>query len=105
MNSVLCQELIHHLDLGNFAVGDAPKDVQGWLEELGLPTELLRFMQGHSPQNGADVKHLYLRSSQEIRSDTDTQRLLAHKFLNVGSGPNGDLLVIDFSAELRSWLR
>ena len=100
MDMDVCRQLIWHLDAdGDLEIGHAPDDVQAWLETLGLGMRLLRLMQWHWPQQSGRIEHLWLHSSRDILENDHTQRLLQHKLLNIGSAPNGDLLVIDFSSD------
>jgi hypothetical protein len=91
-------EFIHHLDLdGGMKVGHAPKEVEDWFEGLGLPMDMLRFLQWDWPQVDSQIGHIAVFSSQNIMKNKDTPRLLMHRFLPLGSAPNGDLFVIDIS--------
>jgi len=97
MNMDLCRDLIYHLDDGDLEPGKAPDDVKAWLETLGLEMGLLRFLQWSWPQQAGDVGAIRLMSAREVRDSRDGKRLLPFKLLHVGSGPNGDLLVLDIS--------
>lgn len=98
MNSELCQDLIYFLDRDqSLACGHAPQPVSDWLETLQIPMNLRRFMQWHWPQNDCGIAHLDVKSSASIHSDEATAPLLRDQFLNIGSAPNGDWFVIDFS--------
>jgi len=91
MNMNLCRDFISYLDQGgSLKSGNAPKNIEQWLEELNLPIDLLRFMQWSWPQTDCQMAHIRIRSSAP---------LLRQNFLNVGSAPNGDWFVIDFSTE------
>ena len=61
--------------------------------------DLLRFMQWDWPQSDCQIAHITIQSSVSFHADEVTAHLLKHKFLNVGSAPNGDWFVIDFSTE------
>jgi hypothetical protein len=101
MNHSLCREFISHLDQdGSLKSGYAPKKIATWLEQLGLPMDLLRFMQWDWPQTDCQIAHISIMSSASFHTDEATACLLKHKFLNVGSAPNGDTFVIDFSTEI-----
>jgi hypothetical protein len=100
MNQHLCRQFISHLNQdGSLKSGNAPKDIAKWLEELGLPVELLRFMQWDWPQADCQIAHIRIMSSTSLRADEATAHLLKHKFLKAGSAPNGDPFVIDYSSE------
>jgi hypothetical protein len=101
MNYSLCREFISHLDKdGGLKCGNSPKHVGKWLKSLGLPWDLLRFMQWEWPQSDCYLEHIYIKSSASLHADEATTPMLIHKFLNVGSAPNGDWFVIDFSTEV-----
>ncbi|MEW6305127.1 MAG: hypothetical protein AB1705_16755, partial [Verrucomicrobiota bacterium] len=100
MNQSLCREFISHLDRsGSLNPGNAPKHISKWLEELGLPMDLLRFMQWAWPQTDCQIAHISIMSSESLYADEATAKLLKYKFLNVGSAPNGDIFAIDFSTK------
>jgi hypothetical protein len=100
MNKNVCCEFIHHLDKdGSLECGHAPRQIQNWLEGLQLPMEFLRFMQWDWPQTDGYIAHIDIKSSSSLHAEEETAVLLKHKFLNVGSAPNGDIFVIDFSTE------
>jgi hypothetical protein len=98
MSMDFCRDLIHHLDDGDLEPGHAPDDVKAWLETLGLEMGLLRFLQWSWPQQSGDLGAIRLLSSRDIRDSRGGKRLLPFKFLHVGKGPNGDLLVLDLAA-------
>ena len=56
-------------------------------------------MQWDWPQADCQIAHISIQSSTSFYADEATSPLLKHKFLNVGSAPNGDTFVIDFSNE------
>jgi hypothetical protein len=100
MNHLLCREFIQHLDRDeSLKSGYAPENIKNWLEGLGLPIDLLRFMQWDWPQVDCQIAHIAIRSSASIYEDEATGYLQKYKFLNVGSAPNGDWFVIDYSTE------
>jgi hypothetical protein len=100
MKHSLCREFISHLDQdGSLKSGNAPKKIGTWLEKIGLPIDLLRFMQWDWPQTDCQIAHIFIMSSASLHADEATAYLLKQKFLNVGSAPNGDTFVIDFSTE------
>jgi hypothetical protein len=100
MNQSLCREFIQHLDQeSSLKSGPAPKRIENWLEELGLPLDFLRFMQWNWPQTDCQIAHIAIQSSESLYADEVTTLLLKHKFFNAGSAPNGDWFVIDFSTE------
>jgi hypothetical protein len=97
MNNSLCKEFIRYLDRDDsLNCGHAPEHIQNWLEEIGLPMNLLRFMQWNWPQANCLLAHIDIQSSESIYADDSTYHLLKHKFMNAGSAPNGDWFVIDF---------
>ena len=100
MKSSVCSEFIHHLDRdGSLACGNAPAKIQKWLERLKLPMDLLCLMRWDWPQTDGRIVHIDIKSSASIHADEATALLLPHKLINVGSAPNGDWFVIDFSTE------
>ena len=100
MNHSLCREFIQHLDQDeSLKSGYAPEHIKNWFEELGLPMDLLRFMQWDWPQTDCQIAHIAIQSSTSLHADEVTAHLLKHKYLNVGSAPNGDWFVIDFSTD------
>lgn len=100
MNRDAAASFILFLDLdGDLASGHAPKPVQKWLETLGLPLDLLRFMQWNWPQKDALISAISIRSSKSLMESEESAHLIAHKLLPIGWGPNGDNFAIDFSNE------
>jgi len=100
MNQSLCREFIQHLDRDeSLKSGYAPEHIINWFEKLGLPWDLLRFMQWDWPQTNCRIAHIAIKSSASLYADEATAHLLKNKFLNAGSAPNGDWFVIDFSTE------
>lgn len=98
MNSDVCEQLIHFLDAeGELDCENAPEEVKKWLEPLSLPMTLLRFMQCDWPQADCQLAAISIHSSQTMYDDSFTPILVKFGFLNIGSGPNGDLLLIDFT--------
>jgi hypothetical protein len=97
MRGQVCSELIQHLDDGTLECGHAPQDVKDWFETIDLPMELLRFMQWRWPQQDCQIAHLSILSSRNIKDDDFSVSLAKARFLLIGSAPNGDWLVIDFS--------
>ena len=100
MNHQLCREFIQHLDQNEeLQSGYAPEHIKAWLEDLNLPTELLQFMQWDWPQSDGRLAHIDIMSASSLYAHEATARLLPHKLLHVGSAPNGDWFVIDYSTE------
>jgi hypothetical protein len=100
MNQSLCREFIQHLDRDeSLKSGNAPDAIKKWLESLGLPMGLLRFMQWDWPQADSYIGQVYMRSSTSLHAAEETGVLLKHKLMNAGTAPNGDWFVIDFSTE------
>lgn len=99
VNGEAARLLMHHLDRGQLRVGRAPQDVQDWLETLGLPLELLRFLQWSWPQEefGFGAIDIHCSASLPLLEWADV--FLAGKLLRIGSGPNGDFFAIDFSVD------
>lgn len=97
MNYFLCARFIQYLNREDgLSCGHAPEHIKVWLEQLGLPTELLRFMQWEWPQVDCQIGPVAILSSASIYADEATAVLLKYKFLNIGSAPNGDWFAIDF---------
>lgn len=101
MNNNAASELMHHLDRarGRFKVGKAPQTTQEWLETLGLPMTLLRFMQWSWPQAECQLAGVELFRSKDIQKQDDIAEFLARKLLPVGKAGSGDRFVIDFSID------
>jgi len=100
MNDDLCRDFIFHLDKDNsLQCGEAPDNIQTWLEGLNLPLNLLRFMRWYWPQSDCKIAHYKILSSQSIYVHEVTPIFLEFDLLNIGWAPNGDWLVIDFSKE------
>jgi hypothetical protein len=100
MNYNVCKDFIWHLDQDeSLKCGHAPKKIATWLEKLELPIDLLRLMQWNWPQTDCQIAHISIMSSISLHADEATACLLKHKFMNVGSAPNGDMFVIDFSTK------
>jgi hypothetical protein len=100
MSRELLSEFIYHLDADrSMKLGHAPDDVQAWLEDLGLPIDIRRFLQWDWPQTNSYIRHIALMSSENIIKDEYTSALLPYKFLHLGSAPNGDFFVLDISTD------
>jgi hypothetical protein len=99
MNTSIAYWFMHHLDDGSLKVESAPSSIQKWLEGLGLPMDLLRFMQGTWPQKDCQIGPVSFVCSKHLPKQLDFQVLLDHKLLPIGDGPGGDRFVIDFSVE------
>jgi hypothetical protein len=99
MNGQAASWLIHHIDDGSFGIAHAPKKTIAWFETLGLPMELLRFMQWRWPQKDCQIGPVSILKSSDIPKQDCIDVYLRHKLLPVGSGPNGDTFAIDFSVE------
>ncbi len=100
MNCSVALEFIYYLDRhGALECGDAPEHIKRWLEDLNLPVGLLHFMQGLWPLTNCEIARIGIMSSTSIYADEATGLLLPHRFINVGSAPNGDWFVIDFTTE------
>lgn len=93
----LCRDLLHYFDEGDLDVGHAPKSVQGWLETLGLETDLLRLLQWYWPQTSGGIGPLHVYSSRDLRKTLHLERLLHSKLLPIGHALTGDPLVLDFT--------
>lgn len=100
MDDYLLRAFISHLDRDQaLAIGDAPASIQKWLEEIGLPLVLLRFMRWGWPQKDCDIALCSILSSESIYAHDATLIFLKFRFLNIGNAINGDWLVIDFSTD------
>ncbi len=100
MNEDLCRDFIFHIDKDNsLQCGEAPDNIQTWLEGLKLPLNLLRFMCWSWPQSDCQISHFHIFSSQKIYNHEVTPILLKFDLLGIGWAINGDWLVIDFSNE------
>jgi hypothetical protein len=99
MNTSIAYWLFHHLDDGSLKVGPAPNSIKKWLEGLGLPMDLLRFVQNTWPQKDFQVGPVDLACSKNLPKQSHIEVLLAQRLLPIGSGMNGDAFVIDFSVE------
>ena len=96
MNSEAAMWFMSHLDDSS---DDAPPATKKWLEGLGLPLDLLRFMQWHWTQEGCFAGPVKLRSSAKLPKEHNSKILTEHQLLPVGIGPNGDTFAIDYSSE------
>src|SRR6478736_141469 len=100
MSRNLLSEFIYHLDAdSSMKLGHAPKNVQAWLEELALPMDVLRFLQWDWPQADSQIGHISVMSSKNIMNHERTKALLPHRFLQLGSAPNGDFFVLDIATD------
>ena len=90
---------MHHLDDDDLGIDHAPDSTKQWLEELGLPMELLRFLQWNWPQKDCQIGPIAIFKSEAIPKQEGIEVLLEHKLIPVGYGPNGDTFVIDFSVD------
>jgi hypothetical protein len=90
MNHSLCREFIQHLDRDDgLKSGYAPEHIKNWLEELGLPMDLLRLMQWDWPQADCHLGDIAINSSASLYADEATAHLLKYNLLNVGAHPMG----------------
>lgn len=100
MSLEILSEFIHHLDKDNdMNIGQAPDEVQAWLENIGLPMDILRFLQWKWPQRDTRIAHISLMSSANLIKDDFCENLIRQGYLQLGSAQNGDIFVIDFSSE------
>lgn len=99
MNGQAASWLINHIDDDSFGIAHAPKKIIAWFETLGLPMELLRFLQWQWPQKDCQIGPVSILKSSDIPKLDSIDVYLRHKLLPVGSGPNGDTFAIDFSVE------
>lgn len=99
VNGEAARLLMHHLDRGQLRVGNAPQAVQDWLESLGLPLDLLRFLQWSWPQEECSFGAIDIHGSESLPLLDRADVFLASKLLRIGSGPNGDFFAIDFSVD------
>ncbi|MFN7892330.1 MAG: hypothetical protein ACK5OC_18685 [Pirellula sp.] len=99
MNKEIASSLMHHIDDGELDVGHAPDTIKQWFETLGLEMSFLRFMQWSWPQNECQIGPVSILGAQLIPNQDNIQSYLKDKLLPVGSGPNGDTFVVDFSTE------
>ena len=99
MSYTLLSEFIQHLDIKNdMKLGHAPDEVQQRLEDIGLPLDILRFLQWSWPQRDTQIAHISILSSPHLINDELSENLLKQTFLQLGSAPNGDFFVLDFSS-------
>ncbi len=99
MNEETASWFMHHLDDGDLKVGHAPESAKKWIEDLGLEMSLRRFLQWEWPQKDCEIWPVRILCSKAIPKQEGIDIYLRHKLLPVGSGPNGDTFVIDFSTE------
>ncbi len=99
MNKEAASWFIHHLDDGSLEIEHAPDSVKEWLEELGLPDELWRFLSWSWPQKDCAIGPVDILCSKALPEQESIDVYVRHKLLPVGSGPNGDAFVIDFSTD------
>ena len=94
----LLYNYLHHFDR-KARVGPASSKLRDWLESLALPALVHELMSTSWPQRPGSLGAFYIKSSTELAKDQDLPRLLDHGLLKIGSGPNGDLLVLDLKTE------
>lgn len=99
MNQYLASLLMRHMDDGRLACDHAPDEVIEWFDTLGLPIDLLRFMQWNWPQKFCEIGPLSILPSVDIPKQAAIDVFLAQKLLPVGCADDGCLFVIDFSVE------
>lgn len=99
MNEKAASGFIGHLDSGDLKTGDAPETIKVWLQGLGLPQNLCRFMWWHWPQKDCRIGAVEILCSQALPEQESIDVYLQHKLLPVGSGPSGDTFVIDYSTD------
>ena len=95
MRASVCSEFLHYLHPDKEqGIGKPPQDVANWLDKTSLPAELLSLLRYDWLQEGAYFGHLYFMSARAIFNDEVRDDFLRQGFLNIGSAPNGDMLVI-----------
>ena len=99
MNKEAATWFIHHLDDVSPTIAHAPDDVQKWLKGLDLPFGLLLFLQWDWPQAPSYIGPVGIDPSSSLPKHPWIEALIAHKLLPIGSGANGDVFAIDYSAE------
>ena len=98
--SLLLTEFIYHLDVNqDMEIGHAPEDVIAWIEGLGLPMSIRRFLQWAWPQVDSQIGHIAIMSSAKVRSNDLANQFTSQKLLWLGSAGNGDFFVLDYSTE------
>lgn len=98
MENRLLKAFINQLDKdGTLNPGPAPRNVKQWIESLGMPMNVMRFLQWHWVRVDSWVSPLNLSASKNlIEEETTPFPLVPYKFLKLGSALNGDPFVIDF---------
>ena len=98
MSRNLLSEFMYHLDVdGEMDLGHAPDDVIEWIESLGLPMSIRRFLQWDWAQTDGQIGHIHIMSSSNVRTNDWSDTFTPQKLLWLGSAPNGDFFVINFS--------
>ena len=99
MNQEVATSLLYHIDDDALSLGHAPEATRDWLKILGLPVDLLQFMMFNWAQADGHIGAVDILCSKAIPEQEDVDVYVTHKLLPVGSGPNGDRFVIDYSTD------
>jgi hypothetical protein len=100
MSRNILSEFIHHLNFNQeMEIAHAPDDVIEWIEGLGLPMSIQRFLQWDWPQVDSQIGHIAIMSSAHVCSNDWVDDFASQKFLWLGTAPNGDFFVLDYSTE------
>jgi hypothetical protein len=100
MSYDVCRELICHLDKdGSLGIEASSKAVVKWLEAAELPWNLDMMIRHYWPQQESQIGHISWLTASELVQREQQPLFMAAKLLEVGSAPNGDPFVIDFSSD------
>ncbi len=98
MNYDVCREFLNHLDTDReFKVGDSPPVFGEWLDTLKLPWAFNHILRSSWPRRSGYIRHILLWNAKGIFKNPIRDIFVLQKFLAIGSAPNGDYLVVNFS--------
>ncbi|MGB7323298.1 MAG: hypothetical protein WBD31_00395 [Rubripirellula sp.] len=98
MNRDTAAWLMHHLDGDtSMAVGASTPETIEWLETQDFPWALGMMLRHSWPQDDCSVGPVEFCSADAIRDMPYADELLGQKLLPIGTAPNGDMFVLDYS--------
>jgi hypothetical protein len=96
----VCREFLNHLDAdGEFKVGDSPPVFGEWLDTLKLPWDLSQILRSSWPRKCGYIRHIALWNAKGVFKNPSRDKFVSQRFLAIGSAPNGDYLVANFSTD------
>lgn len=95
MRCNLISDLWIHIE-GNedFKVDHCPKETSDIFEEIDMPIDMKRMFQWRWPQVDVRLSYYEVDCAKNIPESEDFSRLIKQNMVRIGSGPNGDLLVV-----------